>query len=120
MVRQYILNENREPVPEPDLLAWARWMEEHRKECGIARDDLGEGIWVSTVFLGLDHELFARSMPALFETVVFYENQPSEIVRYATAQEAEKGHDEIVEWACRKWNLSFPEGFMPPSAGEAS
>lgn len=64
---RYIL-QNKIPVPEPDLIAWARWLE--TKERIVQREDVGH-FWVSTVFLGLDHNFDENGPPLLFETMVF-------------------------------------------------
>jgi len=71
--------------------------------------ELGFGVYVSTVFLGLDHGFFGP--PRLFETMVFYPRPegPMELFgrrmsdeegtmqyRYGTYDEAEEGHARIV------------------------
>lgn len=106
---RYILD-GKEVVPAPDLLAWARWFETADRR--VARTDLDSGVWVSTVFLGLDHSWSGDGPPIVFETMAF--NAPYEgtdldgkprIVncdemdcrRYATWAEAELGHMEMVE-----------------------
>lgn len=66
----------------------------------IAKDEIG-GILVSTVFLGVDHGM-DRDIPVLFETMLFPgENNWEELEgytrRYSSIDEAEEGHEEIVE-----------------------
>jgi hypothetical protein len=64
-----------------------------------------EPIWVSTVFLCLDHWLGDETdpRPVLFETMVFGMPEGHELHeynfnrRYHTAEEARKGHEEVVE-----------------------
>lgn len=51
---------------------------------------------VSTVFLGLDHQ-YGDGPPLLFETMVFGGPLDHEMNRYSTWNEAEKGHQEMVE-----------------------
>ena len=63
---KYILV-GREPVPEPDLLKWAKWFETADR---IVRRDEIDGVRISTVFLGLDHA-FSGGVPLLFETMIF-------------------------------------------------
>lgn len=65
---RYILD-GKIPVPEPDLLKWAHWMEEDGHRI-VRQDDVGE-LWVSTCFLGLDHDWTFKGPPMLFETMVF-------------------------------------------------
>lgn len=101
---RYILDDHGNPVPCPDLFKWAQWTEQSYKSGvrHIARDELPDGHWVSTVFLGLDHNVDrildpeAGHLPILFETMVFNDygqldtNWSCE--RYATRAEALEGH----------------------------
>lgn len=68
MSMHYILDEKGRPVPEPDLINWARWMEAHDRH--VAKYIFGEVI-VSTVFLGSDHGSGFTGTPILWETMVF-------------------------------------------------
>jgi len=65
---RYVLDDNGEPVPEPDLMKWAACFEEDEKR-RLAFDEIGE-VHVSTVFLGLDHS-FGDGQPILWETMIF-------------------------------------------------
>ena len=49
----YILDEEGNPVPTKDTLAWGQWFEEHPGQRHLAKDRIGN-VLVSTVFLGLD------------------------------------------------------------------
>ena len=51
---------------------------------------------VSTVFLGLDHS-FGDTTPILFETLVFGGLKDGYMLRYATWEEAENGHKDVVK-----------------------
>jgi hypothetical protein len=62
----------------------------------VARDDISADVYVSTVFLGLDHQ-FGSGPPLLFETMVFGGTLDQEQERYLTWAEAEQGHKEMVE-----------------------
>ena len=84
------------------VLQWGRWFEKAKRQ--VAFTDLGFGS-VSTVFLGVDHRHWGDGPPIVFETMVF-ENPtpgqpfPEELAgltrRYATWDEAEAGHAEMV------------------------
>lgn len=93
---RYILDEQGNPVPEPDLLKWAKWFEEAGEKRRIAHDVKGE-CSVSTVFIGLDHSFGGKS-PLLYETMVFGSKEDIQ-ERYATKEEALAGHKRILE-AC--------------------
>ena len=91
MTDKYILL-YKTPVPERDLLAWARWFETADRH--VAKSLVGD-VRVSTVFMGLDHS-FGGDTPILFKTIVFGGLLDGEEARYATWDEAEKGHAAMV------------------------
>jgi hypothetical protein len=65
----YILDDKGEPIPEPDPLKWAQWFGTNKARF-VKQEDVGEGVWVSTVFLGIDHN-FSGGEPILWETMAF-------------------------------------------------
>jgi hypothetical protein len=69
-------------------MQWARAFEDDMRR--VAFDENGD-IRVSTVFLGLDHNLYG-DRPELFETMIFGGPHDEEQWRYATWDEAEAGH----------------------------
>ena len=101
----YILKD-KIPIPEPDLILWAKWYEkaENRR---VAHDVIENGLEVSTIFLGIDHQFNQGShKPMLFETMIrrgetevngdlmpYYDEQ----WRYSTWEQAETGHNRIVK-----------------------
>lgn len=64
---QYILDESGNPKPEPDLIKWATWFEKRGGRI-VKQEQVGE-VWVSTVFLGLDHDFSGEGPPILWETM---------------------------------------------------
>ncbi len=89
----YYILIDKKAVPT-DMATWAKELErvDSRK---VADDTIGDA-WVSNVFLGLDHQ-FGEGPPLLFETLVFDGELDGEMDRYATWEEAEKGHAEMVK-----------------------
>lgn len=87
------------PVPEPDARAWAEFMQQARRHIGLDRIEQAEcdPVDVSTVFLGLDHNWTCNGPPLLFETLVIGGPLDQEMYRYATWQEAERGHRIVVD-----------------------
>lgn len=94
MTDKYILV-GREAVKLRDLDAWARWYEKVDRVVGSTK---GNGVHVSTVFLGLDHS-FGHGDPLLFETMIFGGKHDDYQERYATWQEAEEGHRKACDMA---------------------
>ncbi|KKM77691.1 hypothetical protein LCGC14_1367430 [marine sediment metagenome] len=85
------------PTPEPCILKWGAWFETADRRVAF---DSNENYRVSTVFLALNHN-FGDGPPILFETMVFKEgsSHDEDCRRYATQEEAKKGHAELVkEW----------------------
>lgn len=82
----------------PDLMEWARLHNDDNYK-RVAQDTIGT-LWVSTVWLGLDHS-FGGGPPLIFETMVFDhgENDRSDLDcrRYSTEAEALAGHEEVCE-----------------------
>lgn len=87
---------------------WVIWLE--TADCCVAFDEI-DGIAISTLFLGLDHnwsnviDSFISDIsgkeqqdPLLFETRIFLPNgDASAMMRYFTWEEAEQGHRKAVE-----------------------
>ena len=104
----YILNGKR--VEKTNLREWGKFFE--TRERIIKQETLPNGYWISTVFLGLDHN-FSGGRPLLFETMAFKPrfatakigdkdyNLREEVAmdRYFTYKQAEEGHQKMVdEW----------------------
>mgnify|MGYP001603975392 FL=1 len=67
----------------------------------VAETTLADGTWVSTVWLGLNHN-WAAGPPLIFETMAFESGEhlnELETARYATEAQAIAGHARIV----RRW-----------------
>lgn len=70
---RYILDADGEPVAAIDMRAWAKWFEGHNRHVG---DDVVDGLRVSTVFLGIDHNFTGNGPPVLWETMLFAVGAP--------------------------------------------
>ena|SRR5258708_4614514 len=68
-IRKYCLDAGGEPVPVDNMSDWAKWYEntELRR---IAETTLGK-LWISTVFLGIDHNFSGSGDPVLWEVMIF-------------------------------------------------
>lgn len=105
----YVL-EGHTPVPIDDVLEWARRYEQSENR-RVARTSIN-GWDVSTVFLGIDSNIFSE-VPLLFETMIFSETEITKTElfgrkfrksldnyckRYATWDEALAGHEAAVNY----------------------
>lgn len=82
---------------------WAEWYEKASKDgARIVKQEHIGAYYVSTVFLGLDHNFGASGDPILFESMVFSDHsefdlgQEVDCVRYQTYGEALRGHKKLV------------------------
>lgn len=96
---KYTLDEKGNPIPATDLIEWAKWFEScgEQRQVAVTRDV--NGYYVSTVFLGIDHNFFS-SPPILWETMIFDDKgEQCFQVRYYTKEEALEGHEKAIEMA---------------------
>lgn len=92
----WVLDAQRQPVGVYDPMAWAVWAS-HQSEFPVAVGRIEtEDFFVSTVFLGVDHN-YGRGPPTLFETMAFDRTgKPVATVRYSSWSDAEAGHAAMV------------------------
>jgi hypothetical protein len=82
-----------DPVATNDIGEWGRWMATNTR--AVAKTSI-DGADVSTVFLGLDHSFRVGAVPILFETMIFGGAHDQYQERYATLEEAMRGHERAV------------------------
>ena len=97
----YILDESGErPVPCPDSWAWADWYMDFGNR-RVARTFIGGDIFISTVFLALDHSW--HRVPKLWETMVFRMKENGEMTELdcqhcaGNREQAQAQHMDICE-----------------------
>lgn len=94
-MHNYILgSDGRTPEPCSDIRTWALWFESAKRHVALTERD---GVSVSTVFLGIDHNFLGKGPPILFETMVFGGEHDEDQQRYSTWDEAEAGHKEVCK-----------------------
>lgn len=86
-------------IKHATMFEWAEWFGDGSKR-RIDYTEFEDGSYVSTVFLGLDHNFrfdkFLEHRPILFETMMFGGKFDQLQWRYSTLGEAKQGHYEIV------------------------
>jgi len=94
---QFYILKNKKPAAV-DMLTWCAWMEKNR-DTPIITVGLNniDNVNISTVFLGVDHNFSGHGAPLLFETMIFGGELNEECERYATWEEAERGHKRMVD-----------------------
>jgi len=91
----YRLVEGTHEIVACSLLEWAVWFKTADRH--VAEDYLVRDVRVSTVFLGLDHRFYGDGPPLLFETMIFGGPHDGYQRRYATWDDAERGHTDACE-----------------------
>lgn len=94
----YILDGHR-AVRCSDFMEWAKWFENGDRR--VALTHINESVYVSTVFLGMDH-WFGDGPPMLFETMTFGGPHAQDCDRCSTWEEAETQHAAAVGRASYK------------------
>ncbi len=94
MSRWYILNKNNKPIPKPALDASA-WLQKNDHRRIVKQDQVGD-IFISTVFLGLDHAWDKAQGPILWETMIFGGEHDEYQERYTSHEDALEGHEKAL------------------------
>lgn len=98
-MRKYILDADGKPVPCDNLYEWARWFEAAGDTRLVQKTIVADGVKVSTVFLGLDHNWGKRGPPLLYETMVFGGPADGECLRAAKRSRALINHATMIATA---------------------
>lgn len=95
MSRYYRMDGSPYPAGKEGLFEWARDLEDTRGRI-VGQDELWNGMFVSTVWIGLNLSFIPGAMPLIFETMVFnmMSDHRDDLTqeRYSTMEEAEFGH----------------------------
>ena len=97
----YYVLENKQPVQVDISNDYGRqrfnaaWDTDRRR---VARTQITDDTYVSTVFLVVDHRLYGDEKPVLFETMVFSSSEECDelMSRCSTWYEAEEMHEQMV------------------------
>ena len=91
---KYTLDKNGNPVFEPDLIKWAKWIESEKRS--VANETVGDSK-ISTVFLGIDHA-FDDGPLVLWETTIFGGELDQHQERCGgSRQQAQEMHNRMVQ-----------------------
>jgi len=91
MGRWYILDENNKPVVASAINEYVDWEEANPTKKAVKQENVNDDIYVSTVFLGLDHA-WDSNIPVLWETMIFGGDHDQYQERYTSYEDALEGH----------------------------
>lgn len=98
----YILEGHR-VVPEPDIMKFAIWIGIlHKMNGHVVQQTTIQFcgfniVFISTVFLGIDHNYNLEGPPLVFETMIFGGIKDGQQFRFSTWEDAESFHHELVK-----------------------
>lgn len=103
--------------PDGKLITFCRWVQlvESQESKRVVETTIGKRYWVSTVWLGLDHN-YGKGLPLIFETMVFPKGGWGEldVERYETIEGAKRGHERMVKkWWRRRRGLKGRDEGLP-------
>jgi hypothetical protein len=85
----YILDENNKPI-RSTIVDCGEWLNKNPERKAVKQERIGD-IFISTVFLGLDHALNSN-IPVLWETMIFGGEHDQYQERYTSYEDALEGH----------------------------
>jgi len=85
----YILDKDNKPV-KSTIIQHGEWIEANPERKAVKQEHIGD-IFVSTVFLGLDHA-WNSDIPVLWETMIFGGEHDQYQDRYTSVEDALEGH----------------------------
>jgi hypothetical protein len=94
MSNWYILDNNNNPIAKPTLEA-VKWLEDNNHRRVVKQEHIGD-IFISTVFLGLDHS-WNSDIPVLWKTMIFEGEHDQYQKRYTSHKDALEGHKIALE-----------------------
>jgi hypothetical protein len=86
----YTLDENNKPVKSTSVIEAAEWLDKNPEKKAVKQDYIDD-IFISTVFLGLDHA-WNSEIPVLWETMIFGGEHDPYQERYTSYEDALEGH----------------------------
>lgn len=92
-IQKFVLNDAGDPVPCEELHEWAAWLTANPGTSRRLAFDVAGHVSVSTIFRGFDHVVVR---PMLWETIILGGPAHGETTRYATRDEALRGHEATV------------------------
>ncbi|MBV9577765.1 MAG: hypothetical protein JO057_04150 [Chloroflexi bacterium] len=110
MLRRYVLDDEDNPVRQDDPQIWKAFMQDGRRR-RVAFDEAGK--WtVTTLFMGIDHDLVGNGPPVLWKTsVVGPQPWGGFSCWYSSRWKALSQHDQVAEAVRRGQDL--PEKPFP-------
>jgi len=94
----YILDADLRVIRARDVIEWGTWFENLANR-RVAATHFECGVWVSTVFIGMDHRFGDDGPPLVFETMTFELSADGDNdfqYRYSSWDDAVAGHAGVV------------------------
>ena len=101
----YILDENNKPVKSASVIEAAEWLDKNPERKAVKQEHIDD-IFISTVFLGLDHAFpwDKDKTPVLWETMIFGGEHDQYQDRYTSYEDALEGHQKAINFIKTGYN----------------
>lgn len=76
------------------VLEWARLFE--NRTYAVIQQNGFKNLFLSTVWLGINNNFFGRGPPVIFETMIFWGDEPGPMWRYCTEAAARRNHKKLL------------------------
>jgi hypothetical protein len=91
----YTLDENNKPIASSSIIEASEWMENNPEKKAVKQEKIGD-VFISTVFLGLNHA-WNSDIPVLWETMIFGGEHDQYQDRYTSYEDALEGHKKALD-----------------------
>lgn len=89
----YILDDEDKPI-RSTIDDYSKWLQENPERKAVKQEHVGD-VYISTVFLGLDHS-WNEGKPVLWETMIFGGEHDQYMDRYSSVEGALQGHEHAL------------------------
>ena len=100
MSKWYTLDENNKPIVATSIIEAATWLDKNPERKAVKQEHIDD-VFISTVFLGLDHA-WDSDVPVLWETMIFGGEHDQYQDRYTSYEDALEGHEKALTLITKK------------------
>jgi hypothetical protein len=100
MSRWYTLDENNKPIAATSIIEAIAWLDKNPERKAVKQEHIDD-VFISTVFLGLDHA-WHSDVPVLWETMIFGGEHDQYQERYTSHKDALEGHEKALTLITKK------------------
>ena len=108
-MRLYVLNEQRQPVTVDSFEEWGEWLYKNKEKRIIASSHFEDGTIIITAFMAHSTPFSDENDPQTFQTQVYGGDHNGKTRYYASWEQAEEGHRQMVLEVRKAIEIEWPE-----------